>query len=311
MKMKRKRIQYNELNEEIYEPIYWTKSRLILTGIALLVLGFLFNFSLEEKINKWLLATLSSNEACPIIFEKAELSYFLPKVSLKKAAILGSCFGQPNNKLPLQDIIIAFHSPSFYPPGIKLHVSIKDKRTSINIFPTISPFSHYIDIENSKIDTSIFAAMSSDNKSAIAGILTIEGSLKLVSGVLEDGKLHISSRDFHLPAQNIKGFEMTMLDLKHLDIKTHFTSKSTMQIDHIEIGRPGAPIELNLKGNLLINPTSFINSQLQLTGPLKVSNFILVNFAFIKLFLPAENTSGTYEMKINGALGNMGPPKIK
>lgn len=308
--MKRKRIQYNELNEEIYAPKYWTISKLIFIGTLLLVFGFLFNFSLEEKINKWLLATLSTNEACPIIFEKAELSYFLPKVIVKKPEILGSCFGQPNNKLPLQDLKIAFFSPSFYPPGIKFHVSVRQGKTNINLYPIISPFTQYIDIENTKIDNEIFAVMSLDNKSVIAGILNIEGTLKFASGILEDGKLHISSKDFHLPAQNIKGFEITLLNLKHLDIRTHFTNKTTMQIDHIEIGQPGSPIELKLKGNLIINPSSFINSQLQLTGSLKLSNFILVNFAFIKLFLPAENTSGTYQVKINGPLGNMPPPKI-
>lgn len=308
--MKRKRIQYNELNEEIYAPKYWTKIRLILTGITLIILGFLVNFSLEEKINKWLLATLSSNQACPILFEKVELSYFLPKIIVKKAVILGSCFGQPDNRLPLQNISISFFSPSFYPPGIKLHVSLREGKTNINLYPSISPFSQYIDIENTKIDNALFAAMSIDNKSALAGTLVIDGTLKFASGVLEDGELHIRSKDFHLPAQNIKGFEMTLLNLKHLDIKAHFTNKTTMQIDHIEIGEPGAPIELKLKGNLLLNPSSFISSQLQLSGPLKLSNYILVNFAFIKLFLPAENTSGTYQMKINGPLGNIGQPQI-
>lgn len=310
--MKRKRIQYNELNEEIYGPKYWTKSRLILTGVVLLLFGFLFNFSLEEKINKLLIAKLSGNEACPIVFEKVELSYFLPKVIIKKAVILGSCFGQPNNKLPLQDVIIAFSSPSFYPPGIKLHVYIKEGKTEINLYPTFSPFSQYIDIENTKIDNKIFAAMSSDGKSLIAGTLIIEGTLKISSGTLEDGKLQITSKDFHLPAQNIKGFEMTLLNLKHLDISAHFTNKTTMQINHIEIGQPGSPIELKLKGNLIINPLSFINSELQLSGPLKLSNYFLVNFPFIKqLFLPAENTSGTYQIKINSPLGNMAPPQIK
>lgn len=309
--MKRKRIQYNELNEEIYNPVYWTKPKLIATGIVLLIFGFLFNFSLEEKINKLLLATLSSNEACPIVFEKAELSYLLPKVIIKKAVILGSCFGQPNNKLPLQDLTISFHSPSFYPPGIKLHIIVKEGKTEINAYPILSPFSQYIDIENTKIDNKIFAAMSSDNKSVIAGMLTIDGTLKMSSGSLEDGNLHITSKDFNMPAQNIKGFEMTLLNIKHLDIKTHFTNKTTMQIDQIEIGQPGSPIELKLKGNLLIDHTSFLNSQLQLSGPLKLSKYILINFSFIKLFLPAENTSGTYQMKINGPLGNLGPPQIK
>ena len=309
--MKRKRIQYNELNEEIYGPKYWTKYRLILTGVLLLIFGFLFNFSLEDKINKWLQNALATNEACPIIFEKAEVSYFFPKITIQKAVILGSCFGQLNTKLPLQELSIAFQSPSFYPPGLKFHLAAKEGKTDINLYPTISFFSQYIDIENTKIDSNFFAAMSSDNKSVIAGTLKLDGTIKISSGNLEDGNLHIYSHDFNLPAQNIKGFEMTMLNLKHLDIKAHFTNKTTMQIDHIEIGQPGSPVELQLKGNLLINPASFLNSQLQLSGPLKLSNYILVNFAFIKLFLPAENTSCTYQMKINGQLSNLGTPQIK
>jgi hypothetical protein len=73
----------------------------------------------------------------------------------------------------------------------------------------------------------------------------------------------------------------------------------------------GGPIELNLKGNLLADFSSFLNSQLQLSGPLKLSDFVMTNFSFIKLFLPAENTSGTYQMKINGTLTNLGQPEIK
>ncbi len=309
--MKRKRIQYNELSEDIYGPKYWTKSKLIVTGIILLVFGFLFNFSLEDKINKWLLATLSSNEACPIVFEKAELSYFLPKINIKKAVILGSCFGQMNSKLPLNEFKIAVSGPSFYPPGIKLHVSITEGRTKLNLFPTLSPFSQYVEIEDSKIDSQIFAAMTSDNKSPIAGILAIDGSLKFSSGTIVDGYLNIQSRDFYLPAQNIKGFEMTKINLNRLIFKAHFSNQTTMQIDQIQIGQANMPIELKLKGNLLINPSSFIMSQLQLNGMLHLANEILTNFSFLKLFLPEGNTSGTYQMRLTGPLGNLGPPQFK
>lgn len=309
--MKRKRIQYNELNEEIYAPKYWTKTKLILTGIALLIFGFLFNFSLEEKLNRWLQVTLSTNEACPVVFEKAELSYFLPKIIIKKPIILGACFGQVNNRLPLKDIKISLNSPSYYPPGLKFHVAITEGKTNINLYPSITLFSWFIDIEDTQIDAQIFGAMTSDGKSPIAGKLSVSGFLKLESGALVDGQLAIKSKDFYFPAQNIKGFEMTMLNLKTLNIETHFTNKTTMQIDRIEIGQSGMPLEIKLKGNLLINPTSFISSNLQLSGTMHLSNYILVNFAFVKLFLPAENTSGTYQMKLFGPLGNLSAPQFK
>ncbi|MFA6237537.1 MAG: hypothetical protein WC635_09445 [Bacteriovorax sp.] len=308
--MKRKRILYNELNEDIYVPKYWTRAKLITVGTILLFFGFLFNFSLEEKLNKWMQSTLSTNDACPVIFEKIELSYFLPELIIKKPIILGACFGQVNNRLPLQNIRLSFHSPSFYPPGIKLHATIAAGKTLVNFYPVISPFSQYIEIEDTNIDAQIFAAMTSDNVSPVAGTINVNGFFKLASGTIEDGELTIKSNNFYLPAQNIKGFEMTLLNLKHLDIYAKFTDKQTMQISHIELGQPGMPLELKLKGNLLISPNAFINSQLQLAGTLHLSSYILVNFAFVKLFLPQENTSGTYQMKINGPLGNLGPPKF-
>ncbi len=309
--MKRKRIQYNELSEEIYGPKYWTKPRLIITGIILLIFGFLFNFSLEEKLNKWLQVSLGANEACPIVFDKAELSYFLPQVNIKKPIILGACFGQMNNKLPLNEFKISFAGPSFSPPGIKLHVTISEGKTRINLYPSLSPFSQYLDIKESKFDSKIFGAMTETNKSPVEGLLNIEGWLKFSSGTIEDGSLTINSRDFRLPAQNIKGFEMAQIELNRLILNAHFTNKTTMQIDKIEIGQVNMPIELKLKGNLLINPQSFISSQLQLSGTLHLTNYILTNFSFIKLFLPEANSSGTYQMKIMGPLGNLGPPQFK
>ena len=308
--MKKKRIQYNELNEEIYTPNYWSKNKLIFTGIIIIILGFLFNFSLEEKINKGLQAALSNNEACPILFDKAELSYFLPKINIKKPVILGACFGQPNNKLSLNNLKIALSGPSFYPPGIKFHFSIYEDKTNINFFPIISLFSQTIDIEDTVIDSQLFSAMTVENKSPIAGLIKIEGFFKYSSGAIEDGKLLMTSTDLSIPAQNFKGYEMSKMSLKHLSIKTHFTNKTTMQIDHIEVGKSNSPLELKLKGNLLISPVGLGASQLQLSGPLHLTPLILQNFSFIKLFLPEGNTSGTYQMRLMGPLGNLSAPQF-
>lgn len=309
--MKRKRIQYNELNEDIYVPTTWTRPKLIAIGTALLFFGFLFNFSLEEKINKLLLSTLSTNEACPIVFDKAEVSYLLPKIVIKKPVVLGSCFGQVNNRLPLQNITISLSAPSFYPPGIKLHAAIVSGKTNLNLYPVISPFSQIVEFRDSVIDTQLFAAMTSDNVSPVAGILRLDGFLKIESGALSEGKIDITSRNFNLPAQNIKGFELTLLNLKTLNVAIRIIDKSSMLIDQLVLGEPGAPMEMKLKGKMAINPNNFLSSLLQLSGTLHLSNYMLVNFSFLKLFLPQENTSGTYQMKINGPLGNLGQPQFE
>lgn len=309
--IKKKRIQYNELNEEIYAPIYWTKFRLISIGFILLFLGFLANFSLEERLNKFLQSKLSSNPSCPIIFEKAELSYFLPTVTIKKPVIQGVCFGQYNNKLTLKDVKLSLHSPSFYPPGMNFHVEISSGKSIINLYPAVSLFSQLIEIDKTSIDASLFAPLIESNTSPIAGVITIEGFFKYESGAITDGQLDINSKNFSLPSQNIKGFEVPQINLGNLNIKAHFSDQSTMVVDRIVIGRSGAPIDLALKGKIGVNHNNFMNSSLNLNGDLKLSSFILSNFSFIKLFLPADNTSGNYKMKLSGTLKNPGAPRFE
>lgn len=308
--MKRKRIQYNEINEETYAPKYWTRARLILIGIVLLLMGFLVNFSLEDRLNKFLQTSLGNNQACPIQFERAELSYFMPKMIMKRPVIMGACFGQYNNRLEFRDIKLALHSPSFYPVGIRLHIEATSGKSHINLFPVISIFSQNVKIEKTIIDTQILAPMFENNSSPISGQLSIEGFFEFKSGVVTDGELDIVSKNFSLPSQNIKGFELTQLNLETLNIAAHFSDPQTLSIDRIQIGKASAPIELSLKGPLKINENDFMGSNLSLTGNLRLSQYILLNFAFIKLFLPESNTSGNYQMKINGPLRNPGAPQL-
>ena len=307
--MKRKRIQYNEISEETYAPKYWTKLRLFFIGFFLLISGFLVNFSLEDRINKYLQNALGNNQACPIQFEKAELAYLLPKMTIKRPVILGACFGQFNNRLEFRDIKIALHSPSFYPIGVRLHIEATSGRSFINLYPVLSVFSQNVKIEKTVIDTQLFAPMTEANMSPIAGQLSIEGFFEFKSGTITDGELDVVSKNFSLPSQNIKGFELTQLNLETLKISAHFSDAQTLLVDRIQIGKTNAPIELNLKGQVKIKESDFLGSNLNLSGNLKLSQYILVNFAFIKLFLPESNTSGNYQMKINGPLRNPGAPQ--
>ena len=308
--MKKKRIQYNELNEEIYSPKYWTKARLIIIGFFLLFIGFLVNFSLEERVNKFLQTKLAQNSACPIQFEKVELSYFLPKMVMKKPVILGACFGQFNNRLEFRDIKVGFHSPTFYPVGIRLHVEATSGNSYINLFPVLSIFSQSVKIEKTRINTQLFAPMTEANLSPISGNLSVQGFFEFKSGAISDGEVDIVSRDFSLPSQNIKGFELSQINLETLNISAHFSDPQTIAVEKIDIGKNNAPLELKLKGQIKVNESDFMGSQLNLNGNMKLSQYILLNFSFLKLFLPESNTSGNYQLKINGPLRNPGAPQI-
>jgi len=153
--------------------------------------------------------------------------------------------------------------------------------------------------------------MTNNNKSPIAGILNLEGFLKFSSGSITDGQIEIQSNDFHIPAQTINNFEIKLLNLKKFNFSAHFANTQTMLIDKFDIGQANTPLELKLKGSLIINSSNFMSSLLQISGPLHLDTYVLTNFEFIKLFLPIGNTNGTYQMKLVGALDNLGKPEFK
>jgi hypothetical protein len=308
--MKKKRIHFNEINDEIYSPKLLTRSKVIILGLTLLIVGFFSNFSLEDKINKFFLNLLQKNEACPIQFQRAELSYFFPKITIKSLSIPGACFGQPYNNLPIREAVIALYSPSFYPPGIRFHLSLKEGNTKIHLYPSISFFSNYVEINKTQIDAKIFAIMTADNKSPIEGIIDISGFFKISSGLMTDGQLSLTSNNFSIPAQNIKGFNMSPVALNKLSVQSHFSNEATMQIDEIKIGKANSPVEVKLKGKISLSPQGLPSSILSLNGSLMLSQYFLNNFSFVKIFFPANNTTGKYQMKLEGPLGNLGPPQF-
>lgn len=308
--MKKRKIQYNEINEENYAPIFWTKSRLVFIGLFILFIGFLANFSIEDRINKTLQNLLGSNTSCPILFERAELGYFLPKIIVRKPIISGACFGQFNNQLAMKDLKISFHSPSFYPLGLRLHIEAISNKTKINLFPVVSLFSHSIKIENTIIDSQFFAPMTKNNQSPISGNFSVEGFFEFKSGSIVDGEIDIASKNFSVPSQNIQGFELTKMNLQEFRISAKFVDSTDINVEKIQIGTRSSPVEMNLKGKIKVSASDFLGSKLILDGKLRLSPVTLTTFAFLKLFLPPDNTSGNYLMKLNGTLRSPGAPKL-
>ena len=309
--MKKRRIQYNELSDEIYESPFWSVPKLVFVGAFIAFFGFLFNFSIEERVNKFLQNKLGSNANCPIQFEKVELSYFLPQISFKKPVVLGACFGQYRNRLEFKDVKISFHSPSFYPVGLRFHIEANSGKSFINLFPVISPFTQSLKIDQTVIDSQIFGALTQSGDSPVAGNLSLEGFFEFQGSQITNGDLDIASNNFAIPAQNLRGFELTKINLRTLKISAKFIEPGSLEISSLNIGYAQSPLEIKLIGSLKLNQNDLMTSMLKLDGKLRLSEEMLLNFSFLKLFLPENNTSGNYKLKLNGPLRDLGPPQIK
>ncbi len=306
--MRKKRILYNEISEDIYENQVLSKTSIIAIGITVLILAFLLNFGLESKINSILSSMLQNNTSCPAQFEKAELKFFPPGIIIKKINLSGICFGQTGNSLLVDDLKINLDFPSILNLGLRLNILANAEGSNIALSPILSPFSYLIEIEKSSINAKIFRIFSSENKSIIAGKIFVQGFLKFEDNKITDGKIKMESNSFYFPAQRISGFDLPNIELNLLDLMAEFTSPKEMKIRKLRLGKPGKQIEINLAGKLNIPEKSFNSSILLLDGELKLSPQFMNNFSFITLMLPEGAVDGKYHMRINGPLTSPGAP---
>lgn len=308
--MKRKKVQYNEINDEIYSPEEISKVKIIFLCLVLLFIGFLLNFNFSDRINALLKPMLANNQSCPILYDKLEFEFFMPKIIFRNPVILGQCFGQFNQKLPLKEMNMSLQGPSFVPPGIKLKLQAKQGQTAINILPSISFSKRVIEIRESKIDATHLGVMFQDGKSPFQGIITMDGVFHLDGTKLTEGKLDMASRNLVLPEQNIKGFLAPNMNLKTLSLKARVNKDSNLDIREFKLGN-GTPMGLNLKGRIFLNQDSIGSSQVNLEGTLQTTPFFLESFALLKLLLPPDpNPNGLFKMKLKGELARLGQPEL-
>ncbi len=308
--MKRKKISYNEINDEVYYPEEFSKVKIFFLCSLLFFIGFIINVNLSERLNKIVKPLLASNPNCPINFEKLDFEYILPKIIFKNPVIQGLCFGHPGNAMPLSHLSIAIDGPSFVPPGIKIKIEAIQGKTHLEIFPSISFGSKIIEIRNSTINASDLGALFADGISPFTGKIDIDGVLHFSVTKITEGAMNIKSKNFVVPEQNIKGFMAPTLNLNHLSIKLRVAKDSNMDIREFKLGT-GDPLGLELKGKIFLNYQSFMNSQVDLDGNLATTPFFLESFAILKLMLPEpQNPQGKFKIKLSGELASMNQPQI-
>lgn len=308
--MKRKRVQYNEINDEIYGPKDFNKIKIFIFCCILFFIGFLVNFNIQDRLNALIKPILANNQSCPILYDKIELEMFFPKMIFRNPVIMGQCFGQFNQKLPLKQLTIAFDGPSFIPPGIKLKVTAAEGKTLIHILPSISFGKKVIEIRDTKLDAQHLGVMFQDGKSPFQGMMVFDGVFHIEGNKLSEGKLDIESKNLEMPEQNIKGFLAPHLKLRTLILKARVNKDSNLDIREFRLGN-GNPVGINLKGRIFLNQDQFSASQVNLEGTLQTTPSFLEAFALLKLLLPPDpNPNGSFKMKLSGELGNLGQPQL-
>ncbi len=306
MDIEKKQISDSQLADSIYKPnlLNWN---FIILGILFLLIGFIFNIPIKEKLADIITTKLASSQTCPIFYERLEIGEFLEKINLYGPIISGSCLERPNS-IRFDQISGNLSLPTISPPGIKMHLEIKDEKSTINLFPVISYPTYSVEIMDTIIQGPLLEKLIGGSFQ-VKGDFNIDSNIKMESGDLLEGDLKIISSNFIIPRQTITGFNIPALLLRNFGIKGNISQKNIMDFSSIILGDKDSMVFANLSGKLMVNKDYFQQSKLDLAGKIRFSKEFIVSFPILNLLLSGKNPGpdGLYNIKLEGPISSIKP----
>ncbi|POB15327.1 type II secretion system protein GspN [Halobacteriovorax sp. DA5] len=310
-------IQKNNMSEEVVQTDVYKinkKTIFLMTILAFLslFLGFIFNFSVEDKVMSLVYDGLRKNRSCPIYYQNASLSYFLPGINLKEIDISSRCLNAPSG-LTISEADISLGLPSFAPMGLTFNTEISKisgLNNNINIKSIHNFSTQYIKIENSVISFEALGPLM--NAFKIDGTINLNALVSTDLKAIKDLDIYLTSKDFTIPAQVIQSFELPTLAIKNLSFKAHAEDGGAVEIQELIIGDSNSPIRANASGTISLDKRNIRNSKIDLEAQVKFTPEFIESFAIINLLLGngTPDEQGFYHMKIDGTLGRPNTPKM-
>jgi len=297
----------DNLNTDVYETSKGLIFLLMLMAGGSFFFGFIFNFSLEDKIISLIETNVKYNKKCPTQYKNLKLGYLLPKIRMTEINLSSRCIGTKQN-MSLKKIETSLAFPSFSPLGLSLDTRISDKYSKIDITSVHSLSSNYFKINSNKLNAKTFAPMLNNFK--LAGNFKVDSNIGLKKKNIESLILKVESKNFSIPSQNIQGFDIPNLNLGDLLLRARIKKKKKLEIQDLIIGKELSPIRAKISGNITLDKYNFVRSKLDLTATVKFSSAFLESFSMLTLFLDQskQDEQGFYKMKIGGTLSRPSKP---
>lgn len=298
-----------DLDQTIYKTNKGLVLLLILLGGASFIVGFLLNFSFEDKLISLIETNVKYNKKCPTSYRKLNIGYLFPKVRMMDVNLSGRCIGAKEGiKIKRLESSLAF--PSFSPAGISFNTNITDKFSKINISSVHSVNQNYFNIQSKKLNARTLSPFLKNVK--LAGDFKVNSNIGLKKMKLDDLQLKIESKNFSIPAQNIQGFDLPNLNLGSLLVKAKLKSKKKLVIEEVIVGKELSPIRAKISGTIDMDKYNFSRSKMDLTATVKFSSAFIESFSILNLFLDQskQDEQGFYKFKITGTVARPNKPQI-
>ncbi|WP_419172367.1 type II secretion system protein GspN [Halobacteriovorax sp.] len=301
----------NNIQEETYKLNKKTIFLIIVLSFSSVIIGFLANFSFEDKIYGLLQSGLKKNRQCPIFYKKAQLSYFLPGLELSGLEVSGRCLRTPN-ALTIKSANVSLGLPSVAPIGISFSSKI-DKingfDSTLNIKSIHNFSTQYLKLEETRINLESLRPML--GPVSINGNIDIEALVSTDLKALKDLDIYLRSKDLVIPSQIIQSFEIPTLAINNLSLKAS-SDGGPIEIKELILGTQDSPIRAKASGIIDLDKINIKRSKLEIEAQVKFSPEFIEQFAILNLILGngQPDEQGFYHMRINGTLGNPGTPII-
>lgn len=285
------------------------KSRWILIGVSVFLLGLVLYFPFMFKVKSVVKTQLNKIPGCAVDYEDIQLEFLLPKIIVKDLVLPRSCFGKFGDPLRMDNVFLYFRGLSFSPfgPHFKLETNVNGLPISSYLTAGIGGIA--VNVKENILDLKNLKPLIPELN--LLGKVTIDALVKLKGQKLNDFKLNIRSKNFTLPGQNIKGFKLGTMRLNNLLLKADMDGNK-LKIENFILGDQDADIRANFKGDLKLNQKNMASSQMDLKGEVAFSNNFLEKYAIIKLVMNKfDKKDEFYQIKLTGPLTNPKPSSAR
>lgn len=301
-----KKMPENHLQPEIYVSETGKGfKRWLLVGLLFLV-TFIFTFPFEKTLIGMTEKIIRSQRACPISYDKIELSYFFPGINFKNPVIAGACFQKPGSDLALDQLAITFAGPNFSPFGVRFKILATTDESHIEAYPAVGITGRVVRITDTKIGADILSTLT--GMDLIAGELGIDGLVEIAENQISSAKLKIESQSLKTKQANIAGFLLPPMNLGSLVLLSEMDAGGKLFIEKLTLGAPNSTLAANFKGSMTLNRYNMLYSNADLTGEIRFSDEFFEAIPLVKLLLQGkEPTDGFYKLELKGPLGQTRP----
>ena len=284
------------------------KMKLVLISLFFLLSGILINFPFSEIISLYTSKVLD-NPSCPISYNKHNIYYFPPGISIKELLIPAICSQNNFSNLKLKQLNIKFNGLSFFPLGVRLGLYGKTNKSHFKIDLLFSFSSLKLRINNSSINALLINNLTGQNE-LLDGLFNIKALISLKNNKLSNGNFSATSKNLKVNSKMIMGFQIPMMKINTFKAIGKVVNSKLIKISNFTIGDSLSPVIIRLKGKINLNQNNIMSSILDLKGEIKFSENFLNQMAILKLMLNGKKKSnGFYSILLSGRI-SAPTPKI-